>query len=191
MPVSVLWGAHCQLTQGQRPLGTLGDLSPCPIHGFRQFGHLSHAEPACGGFCPLSNISVMLGGISAPSPGTRPAELPTQSPRTAPAQGTRPQEEAAAGHRQEGGEAGELLGEAQCPARPSPGALGLVGPPSPHAGGCAAPAPALPAACLGSWDKLSPEGTGAAARNAHAEFIFLLQAVPRVRIHHPWLGLAG
>lgn len=27
--------------------------------------------------------------------------------------------------------------------------------------------------------------------DARAEFILLLQAVPRDRIHHPWLGLAG
>lgn len=163
MSTDVLWGAHCQLRQGQPSVGTLGDLRPYPYHGHRQFGHLSHAEPACGGFCPLTNISVMRGGNSAPSLGTWSAEPTAHGPGTAPARGTRPQEEAAAGDRQEGGEAGDLLGEAQCPACTPPSTLGLVGTPSPHAGGCAAPAQGLPVACLGTWDKLSPEGRGVAA----------------------------
>lgn len=60
---------------------------------------------------------------------------PAACPGTAPARGTRPQEEAATGDREEGGEVGDLLGEALRPARTPPSPLGLLGTPLPRAGG--------------------------------------------------------
>ncbi|KAM9647902.1 uncharacterized protein C20orf204 homolog isoform 2-T2 [Morphnus guianensis] len=60
---------------------------------------------------------------------------PAAHPGTAPARGTRPQEKAAAGDWEESREAGDLLGEALRPARIPPCPPGLVGMPSPSAGG--------------------------------------------------------
>lgn len=64
---------------------------------------------------------------------------PTAHPGSAPAQGTWPQEEDAAGSREEGAEAGDLLGEALCPAHTAPGAPGLVRMLSPCARGVLGP----------------------------------------------------
>lgn len=69
----------------------------------------------CGGWCFCS-----LGMLTTE---------PTAHPGTAPARGTRPQEEAAAGDQEEGGEVGDLLGEALRPARPPLCPPGLLGTP--------------------------------------------------------------
>lgn len=109
----------------------------------------AHANPMCVGcdvlgrilgagvvaFVPLTNaclVVVVVGCFC--SLGTLTAE-PAAHPGTAPEQGTWPQEKAATGDREEGGEAGNLLGEALRPARTPPCPAGLIGTPSPRAGG--------------------------------------------------------
>lgn len=153
---------------------------------YRQFGHLSRAEPACGGFFPLTNISVVWRGGFLLTARRAPRAAPPHSPGEG-----RP----AAGGNSCGRSAGGRRGWRPAGRSSTPCTLPAKRPGTRRDAARRGDVLLQHRGCQrlvwGPGTSSASRAKGLLPADAQDEFILLLQAVPRDWIHHLWLGLAG